>query len=336
MPVYRGRRKGTWRVCVWARGRQHEWIVEATKSDAEAYEAKKRLELQVVEISKQRGVPRFRTFVDDKYRAHAEQHLEKSTWENRVYYLQTLTEFFGDDRLTEIDTERVEDYKRWRHGKVKPISINSELIVLQAVRAYARKLGYAVALCEVIRLPVAEAGRVRVWTEQQARHLLAVAREEDPDLYPLVGFLLNTGCRKGECIAAERTWWDREAGLIRIPVTEYWRPKSKRPREVPVSSSLDQVLREMPAHDTWLFPSLLGGRFAYFPDKQFQHVREAAGLVGGPHTCRHTFASLFLRACPDLFLLAKVMGHSTLKVTELYSHLLPDHLERARNAVDLT
>jgi hypothetical protein len=36
---------------------------------------------------------------------------------------------------------------------------------------------------------------------------------------------------------------------------------------------------------------------------------------------------------PDLFLLARVLGHSDTRVTKLYSHLLPEHLARARNAV---
>lgn len=59
-------------------------------------------------------------------------------------------------------------------------------------------------------------------------------------------------------------------------------------------------------------------------------------LTGGPHTLRHTYATAFLSAVPDLFLLGKVMGHSHGRVTELYAHLLPDHLARARNAVDLS
>ncbi len=50
---------------------------------------------------------------------------------------------------------------------------------------------------------------------------------------------------------------------------------------------------------------------------------------------RHTFASHFLQKVPDLFLLAQVLGHSHQRLTELYAHLLPDHLARARNAVNL-
>jgi len=33
--------------------------------------------------------------------------------------------------------------------------------------------------------------------------------------------------------------------------------------------------------------------------------------------------------------LAQVLGHSDQRVTELYAHLLPGHLARARNAVNL-
>jgi len=36
---------------------------------------------------------------------------------------------------------------------------------------------------------------------------------------------------------------------------------------------------------------------------------------------------------PDLFLLARILGHSDARVTKLYSHLLPEHPARARNAV---
>jgi integrase len=62
----------------------------------------------------------------------------------------------------------------------------------------------------------------------------------------------------------------------------------------------------------------------------------APQLKGGPHTLRHSFASHFLAGEPDMFLLAQVMGHSHTAVTALYSHLLPRHLERARNVVNIS
>lgn len=56
-------------------------------------------------------------------------------------------------------------------------------------------------------------------------------------------------------------------------------------------------------------------------------------LTGGPHRLRHTFASMFLAAMPDLFALGRVLGHSHSRVTELYAHLLPDHLASTRGVV---
>jgi integrase len=148
-------------------------------------------------------------------------------------------------------------------------------------------------------------------------------------------FLANTGCRKGEGIAAEWSWLDVERGLVRIPVTEFWRPKSGRPREVPLSNAVRAVLAGPRRHDRFLFPARHGGRYACFPEEAWRLARDRAGLVGGPHTLRHTYASHFLAAVPDMFLLAQVLGHSHTRISELYAHLLPNHLERAKNAVDL-
>jgi integrase len=107
------------------------------------------------------------------------------------------------------------------------------------------------------------------------------------------------------------------------------------PREIPISDALRAALAGPRRHDQWLFPTRHGGRYKEFPKDVYNRIRKAAGLVGGPHTTRHTFASHFLQAVPDMFLLAQVLGHSHQRVTELYSHLLPEHLSRARNAVNI-
>jgi site-specific recombinase XerD len=68
----------------------------------------------------------------------------------------------------------------------------------------------------------------------------------------------------------------------------------------------------------------------------FDRARDAAGLEGGVHKLRHTFASHFLAKEPDMYLLAQVLGHSYTQVTERYAHLLPSHLARARDVVSIT
>jgi len=335
MPNYKGRRKGTRRIVIWHQGKPLEWIVDGTKADGDAFEARKRIEIQANALSK-RTAPTFSDFCVHQYKPYAETNLKKSTWKNvRIYQVATLTEFFGAMKLTEISTEEVETYKRLRVKSVIPNSVNNELRVLCTILNWAAETGYPCSLPKIVKFKVRET-RAHAWTEPELQRLFAVTREMKPWLLPMILFLANTGCRKGEAVAAEWSWVDFERDMIRIPTNDYWQPKSGKPREIPMSDALRAVLSAPPRSKRWVFPKLTGERYTDFPKDLFEEIRDAAKLKGGAHTLRHTFASLFLARQPDLFLLGKVLGQSTARVTELYTHLLPDHLSRARNAVNLT
>jgi len=47
------------------------------------------------------------------------------------------------------------------------------------------------------------------------------------------------------------------------------------------------------------------------------------------HTLRHTFASWLVQNGVDLYTVQKLMGHSTIAMTERYAHLAPDNLKDA-------
>ena len=115
------------------------------------------------------------------------------------------------------------------------------------------------------------------------------------------------------------------------------------PREVPIGSALMPWL-SVPKGERkskrWVVATLEGEGYTAWPQKQFDRAKKAARhdgapIGGSPHVCRHTYASHFLASTPDLYLLAQVLGHSHSRVTELYAHLLPEHLARARDAVNL-
>lgn len=334
MPIYKGRTRGTWRVVVWAQGVRHEQVVSGSKRDAESHEARMRLELDAGRLSR-RVAPTFSDFCVQEYAPYAETNLKGSTWSKvRIYQVATLIDFFGPMRLNAITTAEVEAFKRKRLKDVRERAINNELRVLRAIRRWAEKSqGFPVAECEFKMLTPRGSPRVRVWTETELDRLFEEARKEQKPLLEMLIFLVNTGCRKGEALAAEWSWVDLAAGFIRIPSNEVWQPKNGKPREVPISDVCRTVLTQ--GNSPWLFPSRHGGRYTDFPKDMFWAARDRAGLQGGPHTLRHTFASNFLQAVPDLFLLSKVLGHSHQRITELYAHLLPGHLERARNAVNI-
>lgn len=334
MPIYPGRRPKTWRVTIYW-GKQLEWIVEGKYKDAKRFEDLKRVELRAQTAPIARAECKFVDFCVGHYRPHAELHLGASTWNKcRRYQLEALGEFFGNVRLSEIGP-LIEGYKLASKARgIKASVINHDLQVLGTVLRYAKSLGKLEVVPKIEKLSVPRR-RVQAWRMVEVRALFAAAQQDMPWLVPLIHFLLETGCRKGELVAADWSWIDWERRMLRIPVTETWHPKDKDERDVPLSVSLLEALRPMQPKDGAIFRCRYGTRYARFPDREFKMVVEAAGLKGGPHTTRHTYASHFLQARPDLMLLAQVMGHSQTRITELYAHFLPEHLEKARDAVNL-
>jgi integrase len=338
MPIYKGRRKGTYRVTVFANGKQHEWIVEGTRADARRYEDTKRQEFRARPAANIRAEPRFVTLCVDHYRPYAEMHLGARTWRKvRRYQIENLGEHFGDVRVSDL-APLVDAYKRSCLDRgVLASTINHDLKTLRTILRWAYKRGLISFVPDFTLLPVAGKRRVHCWNMADVRRLYEVMAEKTPWLVPIFHFLLETGCRKGEAIEARWAWVDWERRMLRIPVTATWHPKDKDARDVPLGEALMVSLRSMERSDSGvIFPSRFGGRWAEFPDREFRRIVRDAGLKGGPHTTRHTYASHFLSARPDLMLLASVLGHSHTRVTELYAHLLPDHLERARDAVQLS
>ena len=336
MPNYKGKRPGTRRIVLWTKGARREWVVQGTKADGDRFEAQRRLELRVEAGPAERRVAATFFELCEEYAVHAEAHLKASTWRVRTYQIDALTTHVGAVRVTEFGPGNVEAFKLARlRDKVMASSVNNELRVLKTVLGWGRDMGHQIPLFNWKRLPERGNPRARAFTAPELERLWASCRSEAPTLLPLLLFLVNTGCRKGEGIAAEWSWIDFDAAMIRIPSNAAWQPKNGKPREVPMSDSVRAILTGKRKDKRWVFPSFFGGALTEFPKDLWRRVTKHAKLTGGPHQLRHTFASHFLQQVPDLFLLAQVLGHSHHRVTELYAHLLPGHLDRARNAVNL-
>jgi len=52
-------------------------------------------------------------------------------------------------------------------------------------------------------------------------------------------------------------------------------------------------------------------------------------MIAVLHTLCHTYASWLVQNGVDLYTVQKLMGHSTIAMTEKYAHLAPDNLKAA-------
>ncbi len=64
-------------------------------------------------------------------------------------------------------------------------------------------------------------------------------------------------------------------------------------------------------------------------DRSYETILELAGIKDFRfHDLRHTFASWYMMNGGDLYELAKILGHSNIKMTERYAKLGKDHIAK--------
>jgi len=144
----------------------------------------------------------------------------------------------------------------------------------------------------------------------------------------IVLIALTTGMRLGEVMSL--TWRDLRfsEGLIAVCA----KLKGGRIRYAPMTPELAQELRRYPAMigEERLFPprsDSTGERQRV--EHSFATVLALAGIQDFRfHDLRHSFASWFMMNGGDLYELAKILGHSNIKMTERYAKLGKTHIAK--------
>jgi integrase len=171
-------------------------------------------------------------------------------------------------------------------------------------------------------------------TIENADTLLAVIKKQW--LRDFIIFAVNTGMRRGEILSLRWCDVDVTARLARITNTDEFTAKGDEQRIVSLNDSALIVVnrcKRSPRHE-FVFSDDEGRRM--LKDRithAFKKAVRAAGLPEGLHlhSTRHSFASLLVGSGTSLFTVSKLLGHSSAKTSEIYSHLLPQHLH---NEVD--
>jgi integrase len=143
---------------------------------------------------------------------------------------------------------------------------------------------------------------------------------------------LHTGMRRGEIFNLKWEDVDFRTRLLRVRNS-----KSGEPRQIPLDETLVDTLKDLPSRFAkgYVFPSpQTGGRLTDVK-KQFATTVSKAKLENFRfHDLRHTFASHLVMNGVDLVTVATLLGHSSTRMTERYSHLSPAHQTRAVKVLD--
>ncbi len=159
-----------------------------------------------------------------------------------------------------------------------------------------------------------------VRSDADCRRLIATLRK--PVYRGCFTIIYAYGLRIGEAVTLPTSAVDSKQMVLRLI------GKRNRERALPLTDSILQMLREVwKTHRSprWLFPSRR--LLTHLPDATarvaFEKARDKCGFDKNfrPHSLRHSFATHMLERGVDIRIIQLLLGHSSLRSTEIYTHL---------------
>ena len=258
-----------------------------------------------------------------------------------------------------------EDFERYRErrlrgglagaqrqrGKASPTTVNTELSFARAVFydfiAALEDRGLAPIPNPVrqdrthsIKDPfVAEPKhRTRYLTDEEESRLRVAL---PADAWPVVAFSLLTGLDRGAQLGLR---WEAVDLQTRTITTERRKGRrgDSRPVIIPINADLLTILRALPSRlsSPWVFPNATGtgpldGRD--FDRLVFRPALRRAGIAGFRwKDIRHSFATRLRMANVEIQSIRDLLGHTSTRMTERYSHATASHLRAAVDKLSLT
>lgn len=237
------------------------------------------------------------------------------------------------------------------HGKRAPLSSTT---VLKRLRTLHRIFKQAVRWGELPANPAADMekpspnnGKTRWLSREEFDRLEAAAA---PWVRPMLRLAVGSGLRLSEVAKLRWDGVDFGAGVLHVEADT-----KTGAGTVPMTAAARAVLQKQEAgrreslvlrRSPYVFTATAqreGDETNYTSEFQRGRISDAAvaaakaaGLEGrvGFHTLRHTAAAWMVQAGASLYEVQRVLRHSSPLLTQRYSHLSPDHLKRATDALD--
>jgi site-specific recombinase XerD len=156
---------------------------------------------------------------------------------------------------------------------------------------------------------------------------------EHPVYRNCLNVMYSCGLRLGEAIKVQVGHIDKPSSSLTV-IGKY-----NRERLVPIAPMTLQSLRDLwktHRHKQYLFPNRYGKSHASDCSVRvaFTQARIVAGLEDAtPHVLRHSFATRLLEAGVDTRIVQMLLGHSSIRSTQVYTHLTTPIQCQVRKAI---
>ena len=192
-----------------------------------------------------------------------------------------------------------------------------------------------------VKAPKIDNRRLRFLSPAEAKTLLTALKARSEQLHNLALLSLQTGMRAGEVFSLKWGHVDFARGFINIVDT-----KSGRNRVAYMTGEVKVMLKGLcwqgKDQGAFVFTDSKGNQIKEI-SASFDRAVKQIGINDGIadprqkvvfHTLRHTFASWLVENGTDLYTVKELLGHSTLAMTERYSHLGENTLQGAVKSLE--
>ncbi len=267
-----------------------------------------------------------------KYLDFSRSHKRLKTFEIDEASLESFSKFAKPRTTGDITVQKLEDWKSQRLREISPTSVNMYLCQLKACFRKATEWGLMDLKQFASVKQAKEMKRIpRFLSHEEIGALQSVTPAR---WWRMFYTMMCTGLRLGEFLHLKWSQVDFERKVIRIQDDGNWVPKDYEMREIPLYPDLASVLVKI-KHENgtgkYIFhEGPVNGTLVRRIERKLQNYCKKAGLRRCRiHDLRHTFASHLVMEGVDLLTVRDLLGHSSVKTTEIYAHLSQGHRQLA-------
>ena len=267
-------------------------------------------------------------------------HLFEDEMRLRGYGARTRKAYLGHARRFLVDAGDLEDLPRRLRSYVLGrldsgrVSRSYHNQLVSALRLFCTTvLGQDVEDLHLQR-PRREQRLPTVLSRDELHRFLAAVR--NPKHVAILAVAYSAGLRVSEVVRLRPEDLDRGRGLLQVRGGKGRKDRCTLLSETALA--LVDAYLEGTHPGRWLFPGARPGRHlcARTVQKITATARRRAGITKPitPHVLRHSFATHLLEGGTDVRLIQELLGHASVRTTEIYTHVSKRHIRRILSPLD--
>jgi integrase len=250
-----------------------------------------------------------------------------------------LLRIIGDVKLEKLGIKEIEGFLAQKKAETSEWTARKYYIHLTSAFETARRWNFIAANpFKKVQKPKTSELQPLFFTRDEMRSLLKFM--QDGQLRNLSLTAVYTGMRLGELLNIQWADIDLVTRVIQIRNTETFTTKSRKNRAIPIGEQLHSLFSEMKGAASSELVFHEGGKrlSGNGVSKQFKASVRRARINDKLHfhSLRHTFASWLVQDGVSLYEVQKLLGHSNIAVTQVYSHLQPESLHSTVNRISFS